>query len=303
MEGEIRSFLNFLSVEKGFSANTIVAYRNDLGQFSSFSESQAKELGVEPGLSALNRDLIINYILDLKEREYAPASVARKVAAVRSFLDFLVAEKMLEKDPAESLGLPSVGKHLPRTISVEEVEELLKKPGERNTPEGKRDKAMLELLYATGMRVTELVSLDVDNVNLQAGFVRCLGKGSKERIVPFHSHAAEALREYLEKARPHFLHRREEQAIFLNRRGTRLTRQGFWIILKGYAKEAGIGDDISPHTLRHSVATHLLRGGKMNLRELQEFLGHANISTTQIYTHLTSDHIREVYERSHPRAG
>ncbi|GAF76379.1 unnamed protein product, partial [marine sediment metagenome] len=168
--------------------------------------------------------------------------------------------------------------------------------------EGKRDKAMLELLYATGMRVTELVSLNVRDVNLRAGFVRCFGKGSKERIIPIHNKAIRAVKSHLDDVRARLLAATGETALFLNRRGQRLTRQGFWLILKGYTKKAGIEAEITPHVLRHSIATHLLHSGKMNLRELQELLGHANISTTQVYTHLTTERMRRVYDSAHPRA-
>jgi len=260
MDNGITSFLSSLSVEKGFSKNT------------------------------------------LKERSYAPATVARKVAAVKSFFNFLVSEGTLEKNPAEGLAGPKVGKSLPRAISVEEVEKLLEQPAKSNTLEAKRDKAMMELLYATGMRVTEMVSLNVRDVNLRAGFVRCLGKGSKERIIPIHSKAVRAVRSYLDESRTRLLGAAGEPALFLNRRGQRLTRQGFWLILKGYAKKAEIEAEITPHVLRHSIATHLLHSGKMNLRELQELLGHANISTTQVYTHLTTERLRQVYDSAHPRA-
>ena len=241
-------------------------------------------------------------MVNLRERSYAPATMARKVAAVKSFFNFMVAESRLEKSPAEGIAGPKVGKSLPKAISVDEVERLLELPDKRSTPEGKRDKAMLELLYATGMRVTELVSLNVRDVNLRAGFVRCFGKGSKERIVPIHSKAIRAVKGYLDDVRARLLGTTGETALFLNRRGQRLTRQGFWLILKGYAKKAGIESEITPHVLRHSIATHLLHSGKMNLRELQELLGHANISTTQVYTHLTTERMRRVYDSAHPRA-
>jgi integrase/recombinase XerD len=228
--------------------------------------------------------------------------MARKIAAVKSFFNFLVNEGTLEKSPAEGITGPKVGKSLPRAISVEEVARLLDQPGKLSTPEKKRDKAMLELVYATGMRVTEMVSLNVRDINLRAGFVRCFGKGSKERIIPIHSKAVRAVKSYLDDGRVRLLAASGETALFLNRRGQRLTRQGFWLILKGYAQKAGIESEITPHVLRHSIATHLLHSGKMNLRELQELLGHANISTTQIYTHLTSERLRQVYDSAHPRA-
>ena len=207
----------------------------------------------------------------------------------------------MEKDPADNLGTTKLGKPLPKTLSISQVEELLSQPAKYSTPEAKRDKAMLELLYATGMRVTELISLNSEDVNLDDGYVRCLGKGSKERIIPIHEQAIRDMLIYMQEARP-IIVTDQEQALFVNRRGKRLTRQGFWLILKNYAKASGIADEITPHTLRHSIASHLLHSGKMNLRELQEFLGHTNISTSQVYTHLTDEHVRKVYESSHPRA-
>ena len=292
-------FLNYLSVEKGASANTVAAYRNDLQQLADF-------IGSRPGAKgwqSLDRTTIQDFILHLKERGYTETSVARKVAAVRSFFTFLSAEGTITANPTEGLTSPRVGKSLPRAISPNEVDELLEQPARRSTPEAKRDRAMLELLYATGMRVTELVSLDTSHLMLEprSPYVRCMGKGAKERAIPIHDQAVEAVADYLEEGRPLLVRNRDEPALFVNRRGERLTRQGFWLILKGYAKSANLSSDITPHTLRHSFATHMLRGG-MPLRNVQEMLGHANISTTQVYTHLTSDHVREVYEKAHPRA-
>lgn len=299
MRKSAEEFLTYLSVEKGGSANTVAAYRNDLQQLADF-------IGSRPGAKgwqSLDRATIQDFILHLKERGYTETSVARKVAAVRSFFAFLAAEGTVTVNPTEGLTSPRVGKTLPRAISPNEVDELLEQPARRSTPEAKRDRAMLELLYATGMRVTELVSLDVGLVHLdpKGPYVRCMGKGAKERTIPFHDQALEALVDYLEEGRPMLVRNRDETALFVNRRGERLTRQGFWLILKGYAKSANLSPDITPHTLRHSFATHMLRGG-MPLRNVQEMLGHANISTTQVYTHLTSDHVREVYEKAHPRA-
>lgn len=299
MRKSLGEFLVFLAVEKGASANTIAAYKNDLQQLADFIGSRASS----DGWRSLSRSDIQDFILNLKERGYTETSVARKVAAVRSFFAFLAAEGSITANPTEGLSSPRVGKTLPKAISPNEVDELLEQPARRSTPEAKRDRAMLELLYATGMRVTELVSLDMENLNLdpRAPFVRCVGKGAKERSIPIHDHALEALNGYLEDGRPMMVRNNVEPALFVNRRGERLTRQGFWLILKGYAKSANLGAGVTPHTLRHSFATHMLRGG-MPLRNVQEMLGHANISTTQVYTHLTSDHVREVYERAHPRA-
>lgn len=301
MRGEIQSFLNHLSIEKGFSENTTQAYRNDLYQLAAFAEELATAQGYKPQWSAIDRNLLLSYILNLKERNYAPATVARKVAAVKSFFDFLVAEGTVKGDPTENLSSPKVGKPLPRPLSPSEVEALLEEPAKLSSPEAKRDKAMLELLYAGGMRVSELVSMNVGDINLQAGFVRCFGKGAKERLIPIHHRAADAVEEYVSQARPQLLHSSDEEALFLNRRGERLTRQGFWLLLKGYARAAGLKTEVTPHTLRHSFATHMLSGGA-DLRAVQELLGHANISSTQIYTHLTSEHVRQAYEKAHPRA-
>lgn len=303
MDEGVRGFLGFLTVEKGFSNNTLEAYGNDLGQFTEFVRKRMAG-GDGSGLDwkQADRSLLLDYMVDLRERSYAPATIARKVAAVKSFFNFLVGEGTLEKSPAEGLTGPKVGRALPKAISIAEVETLLEQPDKLTTPEARRDKAMLELLYATGMRVTEMVSLNVRDVNLKAGFVRCFGKGSKERIIPIHNRAVGAVRGYIDDARISLLGATSETALFLNRRGHRLTRQGLWLILKGYARKADIETELTPHVLRHSIATHLLHSGKMSLRELQELLGHANISTTQVYTHLTNERLRQVYESAHPRA-
>ncbi|MBI4297084.1 MAG: site-specific tyrosine recombinase XerD [Chloroflexi bacterium] len=301
MKAEVENFLSHLSAERSLSPNTISAYKNDLSQLEEFVAQSSTRLGLSTSWSALDKSMLTTYLVSLKEKEYAPATVARKVAAARSFFRFLMSEGMLAKDPTQDIASPKVGKSLPRPISVSEVEALLHQPV-GTSPEARRDRAMLELMYASGMRVSELVSLDMGDVNLNEGQVRCFGKGAKERIIPVHPTAAQAVAEYLNEARPRLARDSSEKGLFLNRRGARLTRQGFWLILKTCAKEAGIRSDITPHTLRHSIATHLLHSGKMNLRQLQEFLGHANIATTQVYTHLTSEHLRRVYDQSHPRA-
>jgi integrase/recombinase XerD len=299
MENHLSTFLDFLSAEKGASSNTIAAYRNDLEQLAEYLKTSDNGKGWEK----VDRVVIQDFILNLKQRKYAETTVARKVAAIRSFFGFLAAEGILADNPTEGLASPRVGKMLPKAITPNEVDELLEQPCKRATPEARRDRAMLELLYATGMRVTELVSLDLTNVSVDGKnpFVRCTGKGAKERVIPIHEQATEALAEYVNEARPLMVRNKNEKALFVNRRGERLTRQGFWLILKGYAKAANLRDDVTPHTLRHSFATHMLRGG-MPLRHVQEMLGHANISTTQVYTHLATEHVREVYEKAHPRA-
>jgi integrase/recombinase XerD len=301
MRDLVNAFLNYLAIEKGFSANTIGAYRNDLYQLAGFIEGMVSVKGFKAEWLSVDRNLLINYIIDLKDRNYSSATVARKVAAVKSFFAFLVAERKIQNDPTENISSPKVNKSLPKPLSLAEIDVLLAEPAKSSTPEAMRDVAMLELLYASGMRVSELMDLNVNDINLKAGFVRCLGKGSKERIIPIHDRAVQSVKEYISEARPHLLKGKEEQALFLNRRGDRLTRQGFWLILKGHAKSAGIKKVVTPHTLRHSFATHILNGGA-DLRAVQELLGHANISSTQIYTHLTSEHVRHAYDKAHPRA-
>ena len=302
MDDHIGHFLNFMSVEKGASGNTVAAYKNDLQQFDSFLIG-LRGNGKPRDWELLERDLIIDYLLSLKRKNYAEATIARKVAAMKSFFQYLQAEGTIRGNPTESLESPRVGRSLPKPLSVTEVDELLEQPMKRNTPEARRDRAMLELLYATGLRVTELVSLDMDDVNMAGPhpYVRCMGKGSKERTIPIHEQAAAAVTGYLNEARALLVKNRKESALFVNRRGERLTRQGFWLILKQYAKEANITSSVTPHTLRHSFATHMLRGGAP-LRSVQELLGHANISTTQVYTQIANEHVRQVYEKAHPRA-
>ncbi len=301
MKEDIDNFLNYLAVEKGFSENTTLAYRNDLYQLASFVEEEAAKRGLPPSWASFGRQGMLSYLLDLKERNYAATTVARKVAAAKSFFTFMVAEDKIKDNPTQDVPSPRIGKSLPKPLSISQARLLLEQPAKLSTPEAKRDKAMLELLYASGMRVSELVSLNLGDVDIESGFVRCFGKGHKERLIPIHQQAALAVKEYLEQARPGLAHDKEERALFLNPRGDRLTRQGFWQKLKEYAKSANLEADVTPHTLRHSFATHMLSGGA-DLRYVQEMLGHANISTTQVYTHLTSEHIRRSYEKSHPRA-
>ena len=301
MKEDINTFLNYLTVEKGFSQNTISAYQNDLYQLAEFVEESAAREGSVPSWASFNRQGVLSSLLNLKERNYAATTVARKVAAARSFFGFMVAEGNIKNDPFENVSSPSVGKALPKPISITQVRSLLEQPAKLSTAEAKRDRAMLELLYASGMRITELVSLNLGDVDTEGGYVRCFGKGHKERIIPIYEQAAMAIKKYTEETRPQLARNKTEQALFLNPRGERLTRQGFWQKIKEYAKSANLGAQVSPHTLRHSFATHMLSGGA-DLRAVQELLGHANISTTQVYTHLTTEHIRRTYEKSHPRA-
>jgi integrase/recombinase XerD len=297
---KIEDFLNYLQVEKGSPRNTLIAYRNDLTQLAEFL-NEDDSIEVE-SWDDVDKDIIVAYILHLKDREYAASTVARKVAATKSFFHFLVGEDLTEDDPTATLDSPKVKKQLPNAIPVEEVERLLAEPAKDSGPKALRDKAMLELLYATGMRATELVELDLYDINLPSNSVRVVGKGDKERIIPVHSRAIEAIENYLRKGRVQFLKDTEEKALFLNPRGDRLTRQGLWLIVKDYVERAGLDPDITPHTLRHSFATHMLESNEATLVDVQQFLGHANISTTQIYTRVTSKHKRLVYDKSHPRA-
>ncbi len=302
MKELIENFLNYLSVEKGYSVHTIAAYRNDLTGLADFASRESAKTGASPSWAGFVRQNMLSYMLDLKERGYAATTVARKVAAARSFFGFLVAEGVIRTNPTENMSSPSVGKALPRPISISQVRLLLEQPAKLSTPEAKRDRAMLELLYASGMRISELVALNLGDVNTSGdSFVSCFGKGRKERIIPLYEQITRTVQSYIDEDRPRLAHGKKENALFLNARGERLTRQGFWQKLKEYARTAGLSDHISPHTLRHSFATHMLSGGA-DLRSVQELLGHANISTTQVYTHLTTDHVRRAYDKSHPRA-
>ena len=296
MEQRVIDFLSFLTVERGYSENTIVAYQNDLTQFVKYLKEQAENID----WGRVDKKALVSYILFLKEREYASATVARKVAAIKSFFHFLVADGFLKDDPTATLDSPRAKKPLPRVLSAEDINRLLEEPAKGSTPKALRDTALLELLYATGMRASELVSLNLEDVNLASASVRCFGKGGKERIVPIHPRAVVALEDYLQKGRILLLGDPEEKALFVNLRGERLTRQGLWLIIKGYAEEVDIAG-VTPHILRHSFATHLLGGGA-DLRNVQQLLGHANISTTQVYTHVSSERLRQAYDEAHPRA-
>jgi integrase/recombinase XerD len=300
MQDEINNFLNYLSVEKGFSPNTIAAYKNDLNQLAGFVEEAASKAGAMPSWAGFGRQGMLSYLLNLKERKYSAATIARKVAAMRSFFDFLTGEGALKENPAHDLASPKIGRSLPKPVSINQVRRLLEEPARQGRPEAKRDTALLQLLYASGMRVSELVNLNLNDIDVKGGFVRCFGKGRKERVIPIHERAIRTVEEYLKEVRPRLVRNRNESALFVNARGERLTRQGLWQILKDYARLAELSD-ITPHTLRHSFATHMLSGGA-DLRSVQELLGHANISTTQIYTHLTTEHVRDTYRKSHPRA-
>lgn len=295
MVDEINDFIDYLSTERGLALNTLESYGRDLRQYSNYLEKIPSA-----GFQSASRTTIVSYLLHLQKQGKATSTIARRLAALKAFYQYLYKESKIKHDPTANLESPKQKKKLPKILTVKEVERLLSQPSQKD-PSGLRDRAMLELLYATGIRVSELVSLNVEDANLNAGYIRCLGKGSKERIVPMGSMAVRGVQRYLEKSRPQLIRGREEAALFVNHHGRRLTRQGFWKIVKKYAREARIKKKITPHTLRHSFATHLLENGA-DLRSVQEMLGHADISTTQIYTHLTKGRLKEVYARAHPRA-
>ncbi|MDH7479456.1 MAG: site-specific tyrosine recombinase XerD [Syntrophomonadaceae bacterium] len=295
MRQEIDSFIFFLQVERGLAKNSLAAYRRDLGDFYAF----LRRCEVK-GWGGIRREEILNYLAELHRRGLSTATVSRRMAAIRSFYRFLQAEQLTAEDPTTALEAPRRGRRLPRVLSVAEVDRVLSQPRVDDSG-GLRDKAMLELMYATGLRVSEVVGLNMDDVNTEAGYLRCLGKRAKERVVPLGRVAGRWVEEYLKKARGKLIQNRKETALFVNRRGKRLTRQGFWKIIKLYTRQAGISKSISPHTLRHSFATHLLECGA-DLRSVQEMLGHADIATTQIYTQLNCSHLIEVFKKSHPRA-
>lgn len=296
MKAQLQLFMNYLSVERGLSRNTLESYERDLTHFLDFAAAQ----GISE-VEGISKHHISRYLLQLRTQGKAVATVTRSMVSIRSFFQFLVRERAILQDPSIHMETPKQEKKLPKVMSIEEVERLLEAP-QTSTPAGSRDKAMLEVLYATGIRVSELISLDMEHLNIPMGFIRCIGKGSKERIIPIGRIASDALLAYIDQMRGKFVKDgTQESGLFLNQQGTRLTRQGFWKIIKKYAKEAHILKEITPHTLRHSFATHLLENGA-DLRAVQEMLGHADISTTQIYTHVTKARMKEVYDQAHPRA-
>jgi len=289
----IQLFLDYLLVEKGASENTRLAYARDLKKFLYFLKKRKKNCDqVTSGELSL-------FLQEQSRAGLSPRSLARLGSSLRSFFRFLLVDGYLKKNPAATLATPRSWFNLPHFLTVAEVEKLIQQPKD-DDPQGKRDRAILELLYATGLRVSELIKLEIDQVNLKAGYLICRGKGGKERVVPFGSSAQAALRRYLSEVRPLLL-KEESPYLFLTRQGKPFTRQGLWKLLQQYAVQAGLEEKVSPHVLRHSFATHLLERGA-DLRSVQILLGHSQITTTQIYTHLSRKWLREVYERFHPRA-
>lgn len=296
MTGRMQLFLEYLTVELGLSANTRQAYERDLRLF-------CKTLGFKNSDALVNvsREQITGYMTQLKEKGLAAATIARKLAAIKAFFRFMTAEGYMDINPAEVVEAGTKGIKLPRVLSEDEVVRLLNQP-DITTAEGFRDRTMLEVLYATGMRVSELINLTLERVDLNMKYIIAFGKGSKERIVPLGSVAAEFLQHYLEKVRPKLTHAgRNTNIVFLAFGGHELTRQRFWQIIRAYGRKANINKALTPHILRHSFATHLLDNGA-DLRSVQELLGHSDISTTQIYTHLTNKRLRDIYAKAHPRA-
>ena len=295
MDDVIERFLNYLEHEKGLSANTLASYGIDLKDYREFLSEYSSET-----IETANSATIVAYLMFLRRQGRATSTVARRLAAIKGFYQFLLREGCIVKDPSENLSAPSLERRLPKVMSLAEIERLLAQP-DPSTPLGLRDKAMLEVLYATGLRVTELVDLNMNDVDLLEGFVRCMGKGSKERVVPMGEIAVLSLKAYLEQGRSELVTDLEEQALFVNQEGARMSRQSVWKLVKKYARQAEIRKEVTPHTIRHSFATHLLEHGA-DIRAVQEMLGHADISTTQIYIHVTKDRLKEVYAKSHARA-
>jgi len=289
----LRVFLDFISVEKGLSENTILSYSRDLNKFSLYLASK------NISWDCADEDDLTGFIQDASQSGLSSRSVARIISTLKSFYRFLILDGLLKKNPAINLVSPKIGFTLPKFLTLDEIKLLLRQP-EKDGKHGTRNKAMLELLYATGLRISELISLKLNDLNFDQGYLICKGKGNKERLIPFGSTAATAIHRYIEKARPAIASNKTD-ILFLTYRGNAFTRQGTWKMIKDYAIKAGLKDKISPHILRHSFATHLLEGGA-DLRSVQLMLGHSQIVTTQIYTHVSKKYVREIYDKYHPRA-
>ena len=295
MDYEIEKFINFMNIERAVAKNTIVAYKSDLIQFSKFLINQ--EIKSWKNVTAND---IEKFSIEMSKRSYSNSTKARKIATAKSFFDFLLQEGDISEDPSSKIKLPKLGRKLPNTLKIEEMDSLIS-AAESPTIPGIRDIAMVELMYATGIRISELISLNTEDIKIEHGYIRCFGKGAKERLVPIHQLAKNKLYRYLIYSRPKLAKEKINTALFLNYKGDRISRQTFWILLQKLVKKAGITKKITPHTIRHSFATHLLEGGAP-LRHVQDLLGHSNISTTQIYTHLSNEYTKNEYMQAHPRS-
>lgn len=294
MEELVQSFISFLENDKRLSLNTLQSYRRDTEQYITYLESINLH-----SLSNTNKTTVIAYLIYLQKKGRATSTISRNLASIRSFYQFAAKNNILDSDPTAELESPKVEKKLPQILSTQEVELLLDQPKCVDL-KGYRDKAMLELLYATGIRVSELISLNLSDINLDMAFIRC-NKGTRERMIPIGSISLNALQDYISNARNLLIQSQDEKAVFVNVNGRRLTRQGFWKIIKQYKNQAKISKDITPHTLRHSFAAHLLENGA-DLRSIQEMLGHSDISSTQVYAQIAKNKIKEIYKKTHPRA-
>ncbi|HUT43513.1 MAG TPA: site-specific tyrosine recombinase XerD [Desulfobacterales bacterium] len=290
----IDEYLNFLAIEKGLSLNTLEAYSRDLNRYSEFMENR----GIK-NIREITSDDVISYLGSLRKNGLTANSVNRGLAAVRGFYKYLLRENVMDENPVANIELAKIWMRLPDTLSKDEMNLLLEQP-EAKTLLGIRDRAMLELMYATGIRVSELISLTVNSINWQVGYLVVVGKGSKERIVPVGKSAIDYMTQYVNEGRLKLLKGKRTNFFFVNRSGNGLTRQGFWKIIKKYATKSGLHKKVHPHTFRHSFATHLLEGGA-DLRSVQVMLGHSDISTTQIYTHVTRERLKEIHKKYHPR--
>ncbi len=294
---DLGKYLLLLEMERGLAANTVISYRQELEKFAAYLKNiKPKSLS---HVDISEKD-VLNFIKHESAAGSALSSQAHLISVLKSFYKYLIAEDKIDYNPVANVSFPRKWKVLPRYLTMDQVEELLESP-DRSRVIGRRDKAVLELMYATGLRISEVIGLRLDNLYLEEGFVRVLGKGSKERVVPFGEKAGEYLAEYLKSSRPILLHKRVNDYVFLNRSGEKLTRQGLWKVIKGYGKMLGISTTLTPHTLRHSFATHLLEKGA-DLRSIQLMLGHASISTTEIYTYVAKSRVKKIYDQFHPRS-
>lgn len=294
MEALVQKFINFLERDKRLSLNTLQSYRRDIEQYITY----LRDINLN-NITNTNKTTVLTYLMHLQKKGRATSTISRNLASIRSFYQYATKNKIIDNDPTSELESPKVEKKLPQILSTSEVELLLDQPKCVDL-KGFRDKAMLELLYATGIRVSELISLNLSDINLEMGYIKCY-KGSRERVIPVGSISIAAVQDYLAKSRGLLIQKPDEKALFVNINGKRLTRQGFWKIIKLYKNQAKINKDITPHTLRHSFAAHLLENGA-DLRSIQEMLGHSDISTTQIYAQIAKNKIKEVYKKTHPRA-